>query len=153
MLLRKATGSVSHEGGPRFTVGSTEYRLLLDWITAGCRDDRPGLPKLTSLDVTPTGRILFSKVSEELKQQFVVENRGGAGGTIGEAVVAKADADGYTVLHDATAFSVNGSLYPHPGTLGFLDDDVSGRRRERFGSAAKKRRQAIAQSCERVTRE
>jgi len=41
----------------------------------------------------------------------VVENRGGAGGTIGEAVVAKAEPDGYTVLHDATAFSVNSSLY------------------------------------------
>ena len=45
-----------------------------------------------------------------LGQQFVIENRGGAGGTIGEAVVAKADADGYTIIHDATAFSVNSSL-------------------------------------------
>ena len=58
-----------------------------------------------------TGRILFGKVSETLGQQFVVENRGGAGGTIGEAVVAKAEPDGYTVLHDATAFSVNTALY------------------------------------------
>ena len=60
-----------------------------------------------------TGRILFNQASQQLHQQFVVENRGGAGGTIGEAVVAKADPDGYTVLHDATGFSVNGSLYPH----------------------------------------
>ena len=58
-----------------------------------------------------TARILFNKVSEQLGKQFVVENRGGAGGTIGEAVVAKAEPDGYTVLHDATGFSVNGSLY------------------------------------------
>jgi len=58
-----------------------------------------------------TGRIVFGKLGELLGQQFVVENRGGAGGTIGEAVVAKADPDGYTVLHDATAFSVNSSLY------------------------------------------
>ncbi len=58
-----------------------------------------------------TGRIVFGKVGELLGQQFVVENRGGAGGTIGEAVVAKAEPDGYTVLHDATAFSVNSSLY------------------------------------------
>jgi tripartite-type tricarboxylate transporter receptor subunit TctC len=59
-----------------------------------------------------TGRILFGKLSEGLGQSFVIENRGGAGGTIGEAVVAKADPDGYTILHDATGFSVNGSLYP-----------------------------------------
>jgi tripartite-type tricarboxylate transporter receptor subunit TctC len=58
-----------------------------------------------------TGRIVFGKLGEMLGQQFVVENRGGAGGTIGEAVVAKAEPDGYTVLHDATAFSVNSSLY------------------------------------------
>src|SRR5215475_922891 len=58
-----------------------------------------------------TARIVFAKLGEMLGQQFVIENRGGAGGTIGEAVVAKADPDGYTVLHDATAFSVNSSLY------------------------------------------
>ncbi len=59
-----------------------------------------------------TARILYAKVGNMLGQQFVIENRGGAGGTIGEAVVAKADADGYTLIHDATAFSVNSSLYP-----------------------------------------
>lgn len=58
-----------------------------------------------------TARILFARLGEMLGQQFVIENRGGAGGTIGEAVVAKADPDGYTVLHDATAFSVNSALY------------------------------------------
>ena len=58
-----------------------------------------------------TARILYAKLSDDLGQQFAVENRGGAGGTIGEAVVAKAAPDGYTILHDATAFSVNGSLY------------------------------------------
>jgi tripartite-type tricarboxylate transporter receptor subunit TctC len=58
-----------------------------------------------------TARIVFAKLGEILGQQFVIENRGGAGGTIGEAVVAKADPDGYTLLHDATAFSVNSSLY------------------------------------------
>src|SRR5262249_60860107 len=56
-------------------------------------------------------RIVFAKLGEMLGQQFVIENRGGAGGTIGEAVVAKAEPDGYTVLHYATAFSVNSSLY------------------------------------------
>src|SRR6202166_5411635 len=59
-----------------------------------------------------TARIVYAKLSEDLGQQFAIENRGGAGGTIGEAIVAKADPDGYTILHDATAFSANGSLYP-----------------------------------------
>ena len=59
-----------------------------------------------------TARIIYNKLSQTLGQQFVVENRGGAGGTIGEAVIAKADPDGYYILHDATAFSVNAALYP-----------------------------------------
>jgi tripartite-type tricarboxylate transporter receptor subunit TctC len=58
-----------------------------------------------------TARILYAKIGAILGQQFVIENRGGAGGTIGEAVVAKANPDGYTILHDATAYSVNGALY------------------------------------------
>jgi len=58
-----------------------------------------------------TARIIYARLSEDLGRQFAIENRGGAGGTIAEALVAKADPDGYTILHDATAFSVNGSLY------------------------------------------
>src|ERR1700732_4437764 len=58
-----------------------------------------------------TARILYAKVGTILGQQFVIENRGGAGGTIGEALVAKATADGYTILHDGTAYSINGALY------------------------------------------
>src|ERR1700710_3285852 len=58
-----------------------------------------------------TARILYAKISAMLGQQFVIENRGGAGGTIGEAVVAKAAPDGYSILHDGTAYSINGALY------------------------------------------
>jgi tripartite-type tricarboxylate transporter receptor subunit TctC len=57
------------------------------------------------------GRIFFAKLSETFGQQFVIDNRGGAGGTIAEAVAAKAEPDGYTILYDATAFSVNPFLY------------------------------------------
>ena len=57
-------------------------------------------------------RLLFQKLGEMWGQQFVIDNRGGAGGTIGEAAAAKADPDGYTILFDATAFSVNQWLYP-----------------------------------------
>ena len=58
-----------------------------------------------------TGRILFARLGEAWGQQFVIDNRGGAGGTIAEAIAAKADPDGYTVLYDATAFSINPFLY------------------------------------------
>jgi len=58
-----------------------------------------------------TARILYAKAGADLGQTFAIENRGGAGGTIGEAIVAKAAPDGYTILHDGTAFSVNGALY------------------------------------------
>src|SRR6185312_16396995 len=58
-----------------------------------------------------TARILYAKIGNMLGQQFVIENRGGAGGTIGEAIAAKATPDGYAILHDATAYSVNGALY------------------------------------------
>ena len=54
-----------------------------------------------------TARILYAKLGQMLDQQFIIENRGGAGGTIAEAIIAKADPDGYPILHDATAFSVN----------------------------------------------
>jgi tripartite-type tricarboxylate transporter receptor subunit TctC len=77
----------------------------------------PSRPVLVMVPYPPAGgadttaRILYAKVGTILGQQFVIENRGGAGGTIGEAVVAKAAPDGYTILHDATAYSVNGALY------------------------------------------
>ncbi|MBX9841500.1 MAG: tripartite tricarboxylate transporter substrate binding protein [Xanthobacteraceae bacterium] len=59
-----------------------------------------------------TARIVYQKLGEMWGKQFVIDNRGGAGGTIAEALVAKADPDGYTIMHDATAFSVNAALYP-----------------------------------------
>src|SRR5262249_22362133 len=57
------------------------------------------------------GRLLFQKLGEMWGAQFVIDNRGGAGGTIAAAAVAKAEHDGYTVMYDATAHSVNPSLY------------------------------------------
>lgn len=57
-------------------------------------------------------RTIFGKVSEKLGQQFIIDNRPGGGATIGAAVVAKAPPDGYTILYDATAFSVNPTLFP-----------------------------------------
>src|SRR5262249_43857969 len=57
-------------------------------------------------------RLLCAHVQETLGQPFVIDNRGGGGGTIGAGAVAKAEPDGYTVLYDATAFSINPALLP-----------------------------------------
>lgn len=57
-------------------------------------------------------RVVATELASRLKQPVVVDNRGGAGGTIGAQVVAQAAPDGYTFLYDATAFTVNPNLYP-----------------------------------------
>jgi len=59
-------------------------------------------------------RVLAQKMSADLKQQFVVENRGGAGGTIGTEVVAKAAPDGYTLMLVPTSHVINPSIYKLP---------------------------------------
>jgi len=56
-------------------------------------------------------RVLFQQVAESTGQQFVIDNRAGAGGNIGAEVVAKAPADGYTLLIGTTAHAINMSLF------------------------------------------
>ena len=60
--------------------------------------------------VDNVARIYAPKLALALGQQIVIDNRPGASGIIGAEVVAKSPADGYTLLHDATAHSVNPSL-------------------------------------------
>lgn len=57
-------------------------------------------------------RLIGPKMGEAMGQTIVIENKPGAGGQIGAAAVAKAAPDGYTLMLDASSFSVNPSLYP-----------------------------------------
>ena len=56
-------------------------------------------------------RVLFQQVAESTGQQFVIDNRAGAGGNIGAEHVAKSPADGHTVLIGTTAHAINMSLF------------------------------------------
>jgi tripartite-type tricarboxylate transporter receptor subunit TctC len=57
-------------------------------------------------------RLIAQKLSERLGQQYFIENRPGAGGTIGTGLAARAPADGYTLLVGSSTVWVNASLYP-----------------------------------------
>ena len=58
-------------------------------------------------------RVLGQKLTRELGQQLIIDNRAGAGGTIGTEIVAKATADGYTLVVGTTStLAINESLYP-----------------------------------------
>src|SRR5882724_2191266 len=98
----------------------TSARAALVIIGIGRASAQPAYPTRPVKVVIPyppaggadtVGRLLFQKLSEMWGAQFVIDNRGGAGGTIAAAAVAKAEHDGYTIMYDATAFSVKPWLY------------------------------------------
>jgi tripartite-type tricarboxylate transporter receptor subunit TctC len=60
-------------------------------------------------------RIVAEKMATSLGQSIVIENRGGAGGTIATRQVARAEPDGYTLLIATSSLAINPSLYPNVG--------------------------------------
>ena len=58
------------------------------------------------------GRIIAQKLTEQLGQTVVPDNRAGAGGNLGAEITAKAPPDGYTILLTTNSITVNASLYP-----------------------------------------
>lgn len=61
------------------------------------------------------GRPVGQKLSEQFGQPVIIENRGGAGGNLGAAAVAKSAPDGYTLLITTSAYAVNVTLQPKGG--------------------------------------
>jgi len=97
------------------------FALLLGVVAGGsfAQGAYPGKPLRMVVTFTPggaadfTARIVAEKWSELWQQQVVVENRIGAGGSIGAEAVQKAPADGYTLLLVASAHAFNAALYPN----------------------------------------
>jgi len=87
----------------------------LAWPVAA--QDYPNRPVRVVIPLSPggttdvPGRIIAQKLSEKLGQQFFVENRAGAGGTIGSDFVAKSKPDGYTLLLTASPFVIAPHVY------------------------------------------
>ena len=91
--------------------------LLLPAI-AGAAENYPNRPIRFIVPFPPgggndiVGRIIALKLAEGLKQTVVVDNRGGAGGTIGTDMTAKAPPDGHTMLVNNISLAVNATLIP-----------------------------------------
>ncbi len=103
-------------------------KLLLSALVAAfvaapaCAQDYPARPVTFVVPFPPggsttiVGRIIADKLSEILGQSFVVDNRAGAGGTVGSKAVSKAAPDGYTILLGYTGtLAIGPSLYPNVG--------------------------------------
>lgn len=103
---------------------------LLGLSGQGVAQGYPNKPVKAVVSFTPgsstdiVGRIVMQKVSEGWGQPVVVENRGGAGGTIAANAVAKSPADGYTLLINSGAHAVSPAIYatmPYDTLKDFVD--------------------------------
>ena len=92
--------------------------VLLAFGTADAAEDYPARPVKIIVPFPPAalndmvGRAIATSLTERLGKQFIVENRAGAGGTIGSELAANAPKDGYTLLIVSLAGAVNRWLYP-----------------------------------------
>ena len=93
------------------TLAAYTYAQAQDYPTKTVRMVVPFAPG-GSNDIV--GRILASHLSERTGKQFVIDNRGGAGGMVGTEMVSKSPPDGYTLLVISVAFPMNAAIYKLP---------------------------------------
>jgi len=92
--------------------------LLALGICAAAQAAFPDRPITIVVPYAPGGaadalaRIVANRMGTRLGTSVIIDNRAGASGTIGAAFVAKARNDGYTLLYDATPYSINPHLFP-----------------------------------------
>jgi tripartite-type tricarboxylate transporter receptor subunit TctC len=99
-------------------LGRLTALLMILWASAALGQSYPNKPVHVVVPFTAgsatdiLARTFGQKLSEMWNQPVVVDNRPGAGGTIGAAVVAKSAPDGYTLLVHSAAQAYNPSIYP-----------------------------------------
>jgi tripartite-type tricarboxylate transporter receptor subunit TctC len=71
------------------------------------------IPFTAGSTIDIVARIVFEPLGRQLGQALVIENRGGAGGTVGAAAVARAEPDGYTLMAHSSAHVNTPAIYPH----------------------------------------
>src|SRR4051812_43106591 len=96
------------------------FALALALIATAHAQDYPAKPIRLVVPYSPggpvdiVGRLTAQKLTDELKQQVIVDNRAGGGGNIAVEIVAKSVADGYTLLMGANGTNaINPNLYPN----------------------------------------
>ena len=93
------------------------FASLMFPLCAAAQNDYPNKPVKVIVVFPPggsndvTARIVFKKMEDNLKQQFIIDNRAGAAGSIGAAAVAKSPADGYTIMIQSTTHVANAYMY------------------------------------------
>ena len=110
----------------RFAAGAAALSALPRVATAQAYPSRPVrmiVPFAPGGQNDAIGRIVAQKLSEHLGKQFVIENVGGGGGSIGTARVAQAARDGYTILVMDTGLVINPLVYPKVPYDAFKDFD------------------------------
>jgi tripartite-type tricarboxylate transporter receptor subunit TctC len=91
--------------------------LVAAFSVAAAAQGYPSKPVRLIISFTPgsstdiIGRVVAAKLQEMWGQPVIPENRVGAGGTVGSAVAAKADPDGYTLLANSSAHAANPGIY------------------------------------------
>src|SRR5882672_647200 len=93
---------------------------LTGTATAQTADTYPNRPVRLVIPFVPggsndiVGRVIAAQLSERMGKSVVVDNRGGAGGTIGTDTVVRSQPDGYTLLVISVAHPINPALYKLP---------------------------------------
>jgi tripartite-type tricarboxylate transporter receptor subunit TctC len=106
-----------HKHDHRVTVAALAVLSGLSAAITASAQNYPARPVRVVVPFSPgggsdiTARVFSQKLSEALHQQFIVDNRGGAGGLIGMEIVAKALPDGYTVMMMSASFSASAALH------------------------------------------